>query len=106
MHYYSSAIVVFLHTKSLECISIPCILDFLRTSSCSILCEGNALLTLIILCSHSIYYSKDWYKGQIEYDENGDEVTTTPKPRPAGGASGTRRKVKRPIAQPARDADE
>ncbi|CAG7824260.1 unnamed protein product [Allacma fusca] len=40
---------------------------------------------------------KDWYKGQIEYDEFGDEITTR-KPPTTPGAAGTRRKgVKRPV---------
>jgi len=38
---------------------------------------------------------KDWYKGILDYDEDGEIVTSTPKPR-APGATGTKRKVKRP----------
>jgi len=44
---------------------------------------------------------KDWYKGELDFDEDGELVTTpAPRPRTTPGAAGTRRKVKRPTAQP------
>jgi len=40
---------------------------------------------------------KDWYKGVLDYDEDGEIVVSTPRPTP--GPSGTKRKVKRPRPQ-------
>lgn len=46
------------------------------------------------------HYSKDWYKGILDYDEDG-EIRTTPRPRPppSSNGGGSRRKNKRPQHQ-------